>query len=566
MVQDTIGAKIAFASLHSDGFGERVLTGEKTNDEERWVVRGGLRFELGRDVDLRLNGDFSHQDQNPPNGRLLRLAPMPPPPTVDKITRFNQIAAPVLNPGLGLADDAVFDARWVSPGPYDNYGLQPVYDRHDIGGGSLTASFQATDWLNIKSVSAARALDSEIGVDGDQTPYSLQTSQTTLDQQQYSEEIQLSGELWDGLLRYMVGFYAFREVGDSTVDTESFHGLFENDPMPMPMDAGDTFTRFELTATSYAAFTQETLRVLPGLHLTAGARINRDEKEYGYSLERPQTAMVVIPFTRAEAAWNSFTPKLGVDWKPIEPIMLYASYAQGFKSGGFGPSNSPNIPTPIYDPERVTAYEVGVKSEWLERRLTAMLAAFHNDYRDIQLTVQTADPVTNANVRTTQNAGRSKIMGFEVELGAVPVDGLALNVGVGYVDAKFDELSPQATMVGFMLGDRLPQVPDWSVNAGAQYAFGVGIGELTLRADVTYKGDHFLTAADPTSFQGGYALYAARVAFVPSAAEELELSLQGINLSDEVYYVYHATLPPTGQEIALASQPRLIYFMAKYMY
>jgi iron complex outermembrane receptor protein len=276
--------------------------------------------------------------------------------------------------------------------------------------------------------------------------------------------------------------------------------------------------------------------------------------------------MVVIPFTRAEAAWNSFTPKLGVDWKPVEPIMLYASYAQGFKSGGFGPSNSPNIPTPIYDPERVTAYEVGVKSEWLERRLTAMLAAFYNDYRDIQLTVQTADPVTNANVRTTQNAGRSKIMGFEVELGAVPVDGLALNAGVGYVDAKFDELSPQATMVGFMLGDRLPQVPDWSVNAGAQYAFGVGIGELTLRADVTYKGDHFLTAADPTSFQEGYALYAARVAFVPSAAEELELSLQGINLGDEVYYVYHATLPPTGQEIALASQPRLIYFMAKYMY
>jgi iron complex outermembrane receptor protein len=336
--------------------------------------------------------------------------------------------------------------------------------------------------------------------------------------------------------------------------------------MEMPMDAADTFTTFELTATSLAAFTQETLRIVDGLHVTLGARINRDEKDYGYSLLRPQTGMFQVPASRAEGAWSSFTPKAGIDYSPIEAIMVYVSYAQGFKSGGFGPSNSPAIPTPKYDPETVTTYELGIKTEWLERRLTAMLAGFYNDYRDIQLTVQTVDPVTNANVRTTQNAGESKIKGFEAELGATPIDGLALNLGAGYVDAKFDTLSMQALMVGFMVGDRLPQVPDWSLNAGAQYGFDSGIGELTVRGDVAYKGDHFLTAADPSSFQEGFALFNARVAYVPAGLEELEVSVQGINLSDQVYYVYHATLAPTGQEVAVATQPRLIYAMAKYSF
>jgi outer membrane receptor for Fe3+-dicitrate len=87
-----------------------------------------------------------------------------------------------------------------------------------------------------------------------------------------------------------------------------------------------------------------------------------------------------------------------------------------------------------------------------------------------------------------------------------------------------------------------------------------------LRGDLAYKGDHFLTAADPSSFQEGFFLYNARLAYVPANVRELELSIQGINLSDEVYYIYHATLAPTGQEIGLAAQPRLIYAMAKYSY
>ena len=568
LVQEKLGAKLSVASLHSDGYGERLLTEEKVASEERLVLRGGLRYTPTQPFALRLDGDYSHQDQKPPNGRLIQLR-FPPPapngmpaPVVTRIENFNTMAVPTLNPGLNLPSNAAFNDRWRSPNAHDGYGMQPVYDRYDLGGGSLTASYDVSSGFGIKSISAVRTMSSEIGVDGDQTPYSLQTSQTALDQTQLSEELQFAGTVWDDRLRYMVGLYVFHESGESEVYTESFHGLFE--VMAAPPNAADTLQHFELDSTSLAAFTQETLRIVPGVHVTAGARINRDDKDYTYSLFAPQTMMFRIPLTQASAGWTSFTPKLGIDWQPIDEVLVYASFAQGFKSGAFSASNAPSMPAPPYGPEKVTAYEVGVKTEWLERKLSVMAAGFFNDYRDIQLTVQTVDPMTMGNVRTTQNAGSSKIIGFELELGARPVEALALNLGAGYVDAKFDSLTMPALALGFKLDDRLPQIPDLTVNAGIQYGFELAsAGELTLRADVTYKGDQFLTAVDPISYQKGYALIGARVSFVPAAFEALELSLQGLNLSDEVYYIYHANLAPTAEEVAIAGQPRMIYAMAK---
>jgi iron complex outermembrane receptor protein len=565
IVTDRIGAKLSVSSQHLDGYGRRILTDERTNDEERFVVRGGALFKLSERLDIRIDADYSRQNQRPPNGQFIAFKPEGP--TLDRINAFNQTAAPVLNQGLGLPKDAIYDQRWLSPSRYENYSLQPMHDRYLMGGGSARITWLASDWLQVKSISAVRSLSSSVRVDGDQTPYSLQTSETELSDVQLSQELQFSGKVWDNRLDYMVGLYAFRESGSSTVDTQSFHGLFENEAMPNAMNAADTFARFKMSATSLAAFTQESLALLPELHLTVGARLNHDQKDYEYSLEAPQTGVARVPASKASAGWLSFTPKVGVDYSPLPPVMLYASFSQGFKSGGFGPSNDARNPTPKYNPERVTAYELGVKSHWFEgRKLLANIGVFYNDYQDIQLTVQSRDMMTGANVRTTQNAGRSHIKGFEADVTGRPLPGLALNAGVGYVDAKFASLTPDALMSGFMVGDRLPQIPNWTVNAGAQYAIDIAVGELTLRADVSWRGDQLLTPVDPSSLQEAYAIYSARASFVPAGLEQLELSLYGINLTDTVYYVYRATLPPTGQEVGLAGAPRLIFATARYTF
>jgi iron complex outermembrane receptor protein len=565
LIEHVMGGKLSLAAVHSDGYGKQILSDLKTNSEERFVARGGLLFQLAKSFDLRLDADYTHQNQVPPNGAVLSFAPMGP--TLDKINKYNQYAAPALNPGLGLPAGSIVDERWNSPTAYDNYALQPSYDRYDTGGGSLRFNLTPERWFNLKSITAVRVLSSNIAVDGDQTPYPLQSSHTKLDDTQYSEELQLAGRFWEDRLSYLVGFYAFRESGNSTVDTQSFHGLFENEPTPIPADAGDTLTTYKMVATSYAAFTQETLRLIDALHLTLGARINHDQKDYDYGVDRPQLGVPQVPNSHAQASWDSFTPKLGADYSPIEALMVYASYSQGFKSGGFGPSNNPNNPTPKYGPETVIAYELGVKTHWFEgRKLLTNVTGFYNDYRDIQLTVQSRDPVTGANLRTTENAGTSHIKGFEADLTALPVEGLMLNAGVGYVDAKFHSLTPDALMSGFKVGDRLPQVPDWSINGGAQYGIRTGAGELTLRADLTFKGSQYLTPVDPSSFQKAYTLIAARISFVPKALDGLELSLYGLNLADTRYYIYRATLAPTGQQLAIAGAPRLIFASAKYLF
>lgn len=565
IVADVIGAKISLSTEHMDGFGHRLLDDQLTNDEERFNARGGVLIKTSERLEIRIDGDYSTQNQNPPNGQFISFSPAGP--TADKISKFNQFAAPALNTGLNLPADSIYDGRWVSKNRFDNYALQPVHDRYHIGGGSAKIDWRVNDWLAIKSISAARTMTSSIRVDGDQTPYPLQSTQTELDDTQLSEELQFSGRVWDERLQYLVGLYAFREHGNSTVYTQSFHGLFENEPMPSDADAGDTFARIGMTATSLAAFTQETLEILSGLHLTLGARLNRDLKDYDYGVTFPQRNVDQVPESHAEASWNSFTPKAQVDYSPIEPVLVYAGYSQGFKSGGFGQSNSPMNPTPKYDPERVSAYELGVKSHWFEgRKLIANLAGFYNDYRDIQLTVQSRDPVTGANLRTTENAGTSHIKGFEGDLAANPFKGFSVNAGFGYVDAKFSSLTMDAIMSGFKLGDRLPQIPAFSFNAGAQYAFDVAIGELSVRVDGTFKGSQYLTPVDPSSYQKAYALLSARISFVPADLDGLELSLYGINLTDTTYYVYRATLAPTGQQIGLAGAPRLIFATARYMF
>ena len=393
---------------------------------------------------------------------------------------------------------------------------------------------------------------------------------------QYSQELQFFGTAMDDRLKYLVGLYAFQENGSSKLYTESFHGIWENIPLALRTnaDAADTFTYFYMKAKSYAVFTQESFALNPQIELTVGGRYNWDEKDYAFAVNFTQRGVAQVPFSRDSQSWESFTPKAGINWRPADNILVYASYQEGFKSGGWGSSNNALSPTPRYEPETIATWEIGAKTDWFNRRLTANVAVFQSDYQDIQFTVQKLDPVTGANLRTIQNSGDADIQGFEAEFVAVPTDGLTLNLGVGYVDAKFSRLTPQALAIldpfnrpnAVKIGDPLPQVPDWSVNGGAQYVVHLGAGDLTLRGDASYKGDQFLTLGDPTSFQAAYTLYNAAITFAPNAVPGLELSLNGTNLSDEVYYAYHATLPPTGEEVALPVQPRLVYATAKFKF
>lgn len=566
LVEDRLGVKLSASYLTSDGYGRRILDRARYANEDRLILRAALKAQLSEGVDLKIAGDYTRQRQKPPSGYLIDFVPAGP--TIAKIARYNQFAAPFLNPQLGLPAGSIYDARWESLSPYRVYSLQAQQDDADIGGVSAVLNVALTDDINFRSITAWRTIDALIEVDGDQTPYPLQQSRTTLNQDQYSQEFQIGGTAFDDRLDFLVGAYAFREEGDSSVFTRSFEGIFEAiraaGGVPVAADVGNTFTTFGLKATSYALFTQETLKVTDQFGITLGARYNKDRKEYSTSVVRPQNNTIVVPLSSAVAEWDSFTPRVALEYKPNRDLLFYGSWSKGFKSGGFGASTVASTPTPRYDPEKLTSYEIGAKTSWFDNMLTVNVAGFYSEYRNIQLTVQSVDPVTNANIRTTRNAGGSDIKGFEVEVAARPTRGLDLNLGVGYVDAKFDSLAPSAIGSGFRLGDRVPQIPDWSINAGASYRIETGVGEVTLRGDVSHKGSQFLTPADASSFQRSYTLVGARIAYQPSFIEGIELSVEGTNLTKTNYNYYKATLPPTGEFVAIPAAPREIYATVRF--
>lgn len=566
LIEDRVGFKFSVSHLHSDGYGLRLLDRQRYASEGRLVLRGALKARVSDAVDVKIAGDFTRQRQKPPSGYLIDFVPTGA--TVAKIARFNSIAAPFVNSQLGLPAGSIYDARWESPGPYRVFARQPQRDDSDIGGVSGVVNVRLSDNVTFRSISAWRTIEALIEVDGDQVPYVLQQSRTALKQDQYSQEFQLGGTAFNDRVNFLLGAYAFKEKGNSSVFTRSFEGIYEaliaSGQTPVAADVGNTFTTFGLTATSYALFTQNTLRLTDRLGITAGARFNWDKKDYSTSVRRPQNNTVVVPFSTASAKWDSFTPRLALEFKPNRDILFYTSVSKGFKSGGFGASTVASTPTPRYDPEKLTSYELGAKTSWLNNRLTFNVAGFYSEYRNIQLTVQSVDPVTNANIRTTRNAGGSNIKGFEAELVARPLPGFDVNVGVGHVDAKLDTLSASALSSGFKLGDRVPQIPNWSVNAGASYRLRTTAGDFTLRGDVSHKGSQFLTAADPTSFQPNYTLFGARVSYEPLFVPGLELSLEGTNLTDKRYNYYKGTLAPTGEYVAIPAAPREIYATARF--
>lgn len=566
LIEDRLGLKLSASYISNDGYGRRLLDNQRYASEGRLILRGAIKAQLGESVTLKIAGDYTRQRQDPPSGYLIDFVPAGA--TVAKIARFNQFAAPYLNPRLGLPAGSIYDARWESESPYRIYSLQPQQDDADIGGVSAVLNIDLTDNIQFKSISAWRTIDALVEVDGDQTPYALQQSRTTMNQDQYSQEFQIGGTALDGRLNFLVGAYAFREEGDSTVFTRSFEGIYEAiiaaGGTPTAADVGNTFTTFYMKATSYALFTQETLNITDQFGVTLGARYNKDRKEYATSVIRPQNNTTVVPLSAAVAEWESFTPRVALEYKPTRDILLYASWSKGFKSGGFGASTVASTPTPRYDPEKLTSYELGAKTSWLDNRLIFNVAGFYSQYRNIQLTVQSTDPITNANIRTTRNAGESNIKGFEAELIARPVRGLNLNLGVGHVDARFDTLTAAALASGFRANDRVPQIPDWSINAGASYGFETGAGEVTLRGDISHKGSQYLTAADPTSYQGSYTLVGARIAWEPSFMPGLEVSVDGTNLTKTRYNYYQATLPPTGSYVAIPAAPRELYATVRF--
>lgn len=558
LVEDRVGLKLSASTLNADGPARQVLTGRRLGDEHRDILHGALRFDLADDLALTVNGDYTRQRQNPPMVMGLSLTAPPA-----RLAQYNSLVAPSVNARLGLPAGSVLDARWLSPDAETSYSTSAARDDSDIGGASAKFSFTPTPALEVNAITAWRKLKARIAVSSDATPYNVFDASNLFRDRQFSQELTAGGTLLDGRLNYLAGGYYFREHGKTQDLAQIFHGLYEAGGGAA--NALDTLTLQDMVAESYAVFTQETLALAPGLNLTAGARLNHDRKDYTGTVLRPQLGTVGVPEQAQDAGWTSFTPKVSLDWRPSDAVMLYGSYAEGFKSGG--------VTTPIlgfapssYKPETLKTVELGMKSTLLDRRLLVNAAGYVSRYNDVQLTSIVALPGGGSG-RPTQNAGNAHIKGVELDITAMPLRGLTLNAGGGYVHARFSSLLPGAVAaLGAQVGDRLPQIPDFNLNAGAEYRFDAAGGSLTLRGDVKVTGRTQLTAGDPLSLRDSYALVNVGLTYEPEFADGLSLSLRGSNITDRRYLVFSSRSPSTGIRGAIPGAPAEWSASAQYRF
>ncbi|MBL8645336.1 MAG: TonB-dependent receptor [Rhodospirillaceae bacterium] len=326
---------------------------------------------------------------------------------------------------------------------------------------------------------------------------------------------------------------------------------------------------------SYAAFAQIGFDITDQLKLSAGARYTEDKKGgtvTGTSVvtgdfTNPLDTVALTPlaatfragtgFTQVYSEkWDKFTPQAILSYTPNDDLYFYASYAKGFKGGGYDdtPTNAiaANIP---FDPEVVNNYEFGFKSTFLDRRVRLNASIFRMDYTNLQVTQTNAACLCNL----TDNAASAKIEGIEGESQFVVVDGVRLSFAGSYVDPKYEDfiesaINPATGQRLVSSGNRLQRTPKTQISAGIDVTTDVGswTDALNLRVDYTWQSNLFW-ATDNLAREPGYGLWDVRAALSPEDAN-WSVAAYGKNLSNKLYRVN--IIPFFGEEASQFGTPR----------
>jgi iron complex outermembrane receptor protein len=587
-LSDTFSTRFTVASINRDGYQKRLTDGEDPGDRDARIGRVQALWNASETLDFTLSLDATRVRQNSAPLTLVDVAPVGVP--------FQNLYNGLVAPGLGIpAPNGVstVNVSWRTADIDETWAGGPSVNDLDARGASLTV-----DWdlgaVAVKSITAYRELEALFARDGDNTPFTFRETINDDDQDQFSQELQLAGTSFDERLTWLVGAYYFdesaQEEGKANLALGTFAALEAltlapgttwcglpgpnpraiaacpppplrfggaGNPNNVGVDVGvDLFTR--VANESVALFGQGTFDITDTLSVTAGLRWTQDDKEVQLVHFREASGQYVVgaPGTQDTFVekWSEVTPKLGLELQLTQDALLYLSYAKGYKSGGFNArplSGIAEVQTP-YDPEIVDSYEVGAKTSWWDRRVTANLAAFFNDYTDMQLTIN----ATPQNF--VRNAGEAEIKGAELEVVARLAQGFDVNVAAGYLDAQYTELDPQlATLNPPLTADKkLVKAPDWTLSAGMQYRFDVGAGEIVLRGDWSYKSKVFHDVFnDARIAQEAFDLFNAYAAFITSGGR-WEIAVFGTNLSDERYRLSGNSSAGFGLAESTFSPPR----------
>jgi iron complex outermembrane receptor protein len=334
---------------------------------------------------------------------------------------------------------------------------------------------------------------------------------------------------------------------------------------PTGMDPANSVGRVRLAlhqkTTSYAAFGQVDYDLTTKLTLTGGLRWSQDKKTFHYVSDVDYGLLTLFEYDN-EKTFSSISGRLGLRYAISDDANVYATYNRGTKSGGFfsGQTTDPDDLGPYRD-ETVNAYEIGAKSEFLDRRLRVNVSAFYYDYKDLQ--VYTVIQRSGLPVQLFTNASKARVYGGEAEIEARPMTGLSLTLGASLLSAEYKDFQ---SLGDDYSGNTLPSAPKTSLNGAARYEHPLGAGDLITQLDFTYRGKVYYDTANTERLSDKARAYVNGQVGWAFADGRYELGVWGKNLADTTNISDITPIAAFGFDVFSMGPPRTygVYFRAKY--
>jgi iron complex outermembrane receptor protein len=307
------------------------------------------------------------------------------------------------------------------------------------------------------------------------------------------------------------------------------------------------------TVKETAVFTEATFDLSHALSLTAGVR--HFKNDVIFFSQQGGLLGDGIPYPGRQTQSGN-TPKFGLQYRFDADRMAYLNAAKGYRIGGvnsFAASKCTNGLAAIgitadgaksFVSDSLWSYEGGLKTSWLNRRLTFNVAGFYIDWKNLQQVLGLGD----CGYQATINIGAAKSQGFEMETAWRPFGGLSLSLGSGYTDAYITD-NGGLTGNAAAIGSRVQNVPKWTVNSGVDVDGNIGSVPGFIHMDYAYVGDSF-NARNAPRIRPSYSLVNARAGV---RLDKLELALFVKNLTNKAADL--GDVPP--MVIQLPGRPRI---------
>jgi len=500
-----VAGKFTYLTGERGGWVENTGKGDDFSSEEKDAGRVAVRWDAAEKVTVDYAYDFSNIDGVQNYYQIVQFnAPM-----FDQILQSQGVSDPATRGYVISRYQNAGSPNRLSKGSWEE-PADP--SKTEIDGHSVTVAVD-TDIGTFKSITAYRELDEHIDQDysgGSGIPTFHANSE--VHHEQWSQEFQLVGDLFDNTLHYASGVYYYSEKGDekefTAVDPSAYNGTNVS-MLPLGLGgAGATVVenrKIDMKNTAIAVYGQATYDFTSELSATLGARYTQDKREaskdFGftgvdYEVDQNGTpvfadghAVQIDPLTVSDSeTFSKFNPSATLDYKISGEVSIYGKVVTAYKSGGYNLRSGRDNFTPPFDEENITSYELGVKSELLGRRLRFNAATFKSKYKDMQL--QQIPTVQRPSQTVVVNAGEASIDGFEFDATARLAEGLTGMLGYGYTHAVFDVVKDKiatSPTYGQNLASEyvMPYAPMHSYNATLDYVFpSIGVG--TLRGLINY--------------------------------------------------------------------------------